>query len=140
MRSAQGKTRTVARRVFTNYLQASANNISRFYTDFRSMTSSAKENIMRRITTVLDESDAMAVRRAGVERVVLTPLPLRMCGVDALDIESEKRVAELRKRVRLDVAADENISGSVVAAIRKIAQAGKIVLASSHEKLARLAA
>ena len=49
---------------------------------------------MKRITTVLDESDAAVVRRAvciaGGERVVLTPLPLRMCGVDALDMESEK--------------------------------------------------
>jgi L-lactate utilization protein LutC len=108
------------------------------------MTSSVKENIMKRITAVLDESDAAVVRRAvcvaGGERVVLTPLPLRMCGVDALDLESEKRVAELHKLVRLDVTADDNKSGSIVAAIHKIVRVGKIVLASSHEKLTRLAA
>ena len=99
---------------------------------------------MKRITAVLNESDAMAVRRAvcaaGGERVVLTPLPLRVCGVDALDIYSEKRAATQHKLVRLDVTADDAKSGGIIAAMHRIAQAGKIVLASSRDKLSRLAA
>ncbi|MEJ1958211.1 MAG: hypothetical protein WDM70_01090 [Nitrosomonadales bacterium] len=41
---------------------------------------------MKRITTVLKESEVMAVRKAvciaGAERVEITPLPYRMCGID----------------------------------------------------------
>ena len=99
---------------------------------------------MKRITTVLRESEAMAVRKAvfiaGAERVVITPLPYRMCRIDMVDIYSEKMVAETDKHVKLDVAADNSRSGSIVSAIRRIAHAGRIVLTSRHDMLPRRAA
>ena len=98
---------------------------------------------MKRITTVLRESEAMAVRKAvcmaGGDRIVITPIPYRMCGVDMVDIYSEKKIAESCKRVRLDVTADDSRSGGVVSAIRKIAHAGKIGFASLHDKLPKRA-
>jgi nitrogen regulatory protein PII len=94
---------------------------------------------MKRITTVLKESEAMAVRKAvciaGAERVVITPLLHRMCGIDMLDLYSEKRMTESDKHVRLDVTADNSRFGSIVSAIRGIAHAGSIVLASRHDRL-----
>lgn len=100
---------------------------------------------MKRITTVLKESEAMTVRKAvctiaGAERVVITPIPYRMCGVDMVDILSEKIIAESCKQVRLDVMADDSIAGSIVAAIRRIAHAGNIVLSSRHERQPKHAA
>jgi L-lactate utilization protein LutC len=99
---------------------------------------------MKRITTVLKVSEAMAVRKAvcvaGGERVVITPLPYRMCGVDMVDIYSEKVAAESDKHVRLDVTADDSHYGSIVSAIQRIAHAGRIVLASRPDMLPRRAA
>lgn len=99
---------------------------------------------MKRITTVLKESEAMAVRKAvciaGAEGVVITPLPYRMCGVDMMDIYSEQITAESGKHVRLDVTAENSRSGSIVSAIRRIAYAGRIVLASRHDMLPKRAA
>ena len=100
---------------------------------------------MKRITAVLKESEAMTVRKAvcaiaGAERVVITPIPYRMCGVDMVDSYSEKIIAASDKQVRFDVTADDSIAGSVVAVIRRIAHAGKIILASRHAPLAKRAA
>ena len=96
---------------------------------------------MQRISTVLNESEALAVRKAvciaGAERVVITPIPYWMCGVDMVDIYAERRIREWDKQVRLDVTADESRSGSIVAAIRKIPQAGKVVLATLQNKLSK---
>ncbi len=93
---------------------------------------------MKPITTVLRESEAMAARKAvcaaGGERVVVTPLTYRMCGIDTVDIYSDKLVAEVNKQVRLDVIADDNQSGGIVSAIRRIAHHGKIVLASRLDR------
>jgi hypothetical protein len=97
---------------------------------------------MKRITTVLGESEAMAVRKAvcmaGCESVVIAPIPFWMCGVDMvdmIDIYSEKRMAEWDKQVRLDVTSNNSQYGRIVSAIRRIVPAGKIVLASWHDSL-----
>lgn len=94
---------------------------------------------MKRITTVLKESEAINVRKAvcaiaGAEHIVITPIPYRMCGADMVDLYSEKIIAESRKQVRLDVTADDSIAACIVVAIRKIANAAKIVLASRLER------
>jgi hypothetical protein len=93
---------------------------------------------MQRISTVLKESEAMAVRKAvciaGAERIVITPMPYRLCGLDSMDIYSEKRMAEWGRQVRLDVTTRNSQSGRIVSAIRRIAQAGKIILASGRER------
>lgn len=99
---------------------------------------------MKRITTVLRESEAMAVRKAvcvaGAEHVVITPLAYRMCGIDLVDICSEQIVAESCKYVQLDVTADNSRSGSIVSAIRRIAYAGRIIFASRPDLVPRCAA
>ena len=95
---------------------------------------------MKRITTVLKESERKAVCIAGAERIMITPIPYRICGVDMIDIYSEKRMVELDKQVRLDVPTDNSQSGRIVSAIRKIAHAGKIGLASLHGRRSKSAA
>jgi hypothetical protein len=99
---------------------------------------------MKRITTVLKESEAMAVRKAvyiaGAERIVITPIPYWMCGVDMIDIDSEKRMAAWEKQVRLDLTTDDNRSGGIVSAIRRISHSGKIALASLYNKQPKRAA
>ncbi len=100
---------------------------------------------MKRITTVLRESEAMAVRKAvyiaGGESVVFTPLSYRMCGIDMLDIYSKQIIATGSDRyVQIDVTADNSLSGGIVSAIRNIAHAGKIYLASRHDRPVRKAA
>lgn len=96
---------------------------------------------MKRITTVLKEPTALEVRNAvcvaGAERVVITPLTYRMCGVDIVDIYSEKVVAETDKNVRLDVITDNSRSASIISAIQEIAHAGRIALSSRHDMLPR---
>jgi hypothetical protein len=103
-----------------------------------------KENNMKRITTVLKESEAMALRKAvciaGAERIVITPLPYRLCGIDMMDICSEQLAAESDKQVRFDVTADKSHFNSVFSIIRKIAHTGKIILASPHDILTKRAA
>ena len=94
---------------------------------------------MKRISTVVNESEALTVRKAvcaiaGAERVVITPIPYRMCGADMVDLYSEKAFAEPCKQVRFDVMANDSMAGSVVAVIRRIAHAGSIVLASRHDR------
>ncbi len=99
---------------------------------------------MKRITTVLKESEAMAVRKAvciaGAEHVVITPLPYQMCGIDMMDIFSEQMATESDKQVRLDVTADNSHFNSVFSIIRKIAHAGKIIFASRHDMQPKRAA
>jgi nitrogen regulatory protein PII len=99
---------------------------------------------MKRITTVLKESEVMAVRKAvciaGAERVVITPLPYQMCGIDMMDIFSEQMATESDKQVRLDVTADNSHFNSVFSIIRKIAHTGKIIFASRHDMLPKRAA
>lgn len=99
---------------------------------------------MKRITTVLKESEAMAVRKAvciaGAEHIVITPLPYRMCGIDMMDLFSERMASESEKQVRLDVTADNSHFNSVFSIIRKIARAGKIILAPRQDALPKRAA
>ena len=99
---------------------------------------------MKRITTVLKESEAMAVRKAvcvaGGERVVIIPMPQRLCAIDLEEWYSEQSAAPREMHVRLEVTADDSHSGGIVSAIQRIAHAGKIVLASRHDKLHRCAA
>lgn len=99
---------------------------------------------MKRITTVLKESEAMAVRKAvcvaGAERIVITPIPYRMCGVDMVDIDNERIIAEADKQVRVDVSSDNSRFGSIISAIRRVADAGRIVLTSRHDRLHKFSA
>ena len=113
------------------FLYLAANNLSRFYAGLHSMHPSQKEDEMKRITAVLRESEVMAVRKAvcvaGGDRVVITPLPYRICGIDLME------AAGLNKYVQLDVTAVNSLSGNVVSAIRRVAQTGSIVLASCRD-------
>ena len=99
---------------------------------------------MKRITTVLRESEAMAVRKAvcvaGGERVVITPMTQRLCAIDLEERRCEQSVAQREMHVRLEVTADDSHYSGIVSAIQRIAHVGKILLASSHDRLPRHAA
>jgi hypothetical protein len=99
---------------------------------------------MKRITTVLRESEAMAVRKAvcvaGGERIVIIPMPQRLCTIDLEEKCCEHSAAQEEVHVRLEVTADDGHYSGIVSAIQRIAHAGKIVLASRHDKLHRCAA
>lgn len=99
---------------------------------------------MKRITTVLRESEAMAVRKAvcvaGGERIVITSMPQRPSGIDTEEWDCEQPAAPRGVHVRLEVTADDSHYGGIVSAIQRIAHARKIVLASSHDRLHRCAA
>ena len=94
---------------------------------------------MKRITTELKESDVMAVRKAvcmaGAERIVITPLPYQMCGVDMLDIHSEQIAEKSGKHVRLEVTVNDIHQDGIISAIRRVVRAGRIVFASRHDIL-----
>jgi hypothetical protein len=99
---------------------------------------------MKRITTVLKESEAMAVRKAvcvaGGERVVITPMPQRPSAIDPEKWDCEQSATPRGAHVRFEVTADDSLYGDIVSAIQRIAHAGKIVLASRHDRLHRCAA
>jgi hypothetical protein len=96
---------------------------------------------MQRICSILRGSDAIAVRKAvcitGDARVVISPIPYWICGVDAMDSYSEKRMKELDKLERFDVTADDSRSNRIVSAIQRVVHAGKTVLATSQSKINR---
>ncbi|MGO8753847.1 MAG: hypothetical protein ACLQHK_01300 [Gallionellaceae bacterium] len=99
---------------------------------------------MKRITTVLKMSEAMAVRKAvciaGGERIVITPMPQRLSTIDLAEWDGEQSAAPNGVHVRLEVTADDSHSGSIVSAIRRVAHAGRIVLASRRDRLSMRAA
>ncbi|MGA8863947.1 MAG: hypothetical protein WBM09_03640 [Gallionella sp.] len=99
---------------------------------------------MKRITAVLKESEAMAVRKAvcvaGGERVVITPMPQRLCAIDLEEWYCEQSAVPRDVHVRLEVTADDTQYGGIVSAIQRIAHVGKIVLASRHDRPHRCAA
>jgi hypothetical protein len=94
---------------------------------------------MKRITTVLKESEAMAVRKAvcvaGAERIVITPMPQRLCATDPEEWDCEQSATPRGVHVRLEVTANDIHYGGIVSAIQRIAHAGKIVLASHLDML-----
>ena len=99
---------------------------------------------MKRISAVLKESDAMAVRKAvcvaGGERVVIYPMPHRLCVIDPEERDCVQQAARAEAHVRLEVTANDNCHDGIVSAIRRIAHAGKIVLASRLDRPHRCAA
>ncbi|MFA6922576.1 MAG: hypothetical protein WC216_12100 [Gallionella sp.] len=99
---------------------------------------------MKRITTLLRESEAMAVRKAvcvaGGECVVITPIPLRLCAIELEDCRCEQSAAQRDAHVRLEVTADDSHYDGIISAILRIANVGKIDLASRHDRQLRYAA
>lgn len=99
---------------------------------------------MKRITTLLRESEAMAVCKAvcvaGAECVVITPIPQRLCAIEPWQWHGEQSAAQREVHVRLEVTVDDSHYGGIVSAIQRIAHVGKIDLASRHHMLPRRAA
>lgn len=89
---------------------------------------------MKRITTVLRESEADAVRKAvcvaGGERVVITPMAQHLSDIELEDCRCERSVTQREEHVRLEVTADELHYDGIVSAILRVANVGKIDLAS----------
>lgn len=94
---------------------------------------------MKRITTVLRESEAMAVRKAvcvaGGESVVITPMSQRMSDVNLGEWHWKQPAAQREVHVRLEVTSDDSHYNGIVSAIMSIAHVGKIYLASRHDRL-----
>ncbi len=99
---------------------------------------------MKRITTVLSESEATIVRKAvcvaGGEQVVITPIPCGVHAVDIADIRAKNTIHEPCKQVRFDVTAEDGMAGRVIEVIRGTAHAGRIDLASFQHCAHRRAA
>lgn len=99
---------------------------------------------MKRITTVLRESEAMVVRKAvcvaGGECVVITPMPHRLSAIELEDCRCVQPAAKSEVHVRLEVTADDSHYDGIVSAILRIANVGKIELASRHDRMLRYAA
>ncbi len=93
---------------------------------------------MQLITTVLKASEAMAVRKAvcmaGAECVVIVPMPFFLCAIDQESGGFEQLASRSEVHVRLEVTVKDLHSSGIVSAIRRIVQAGKIVLAQHHDK------
>lgn len=93
---------------------------------------------MQRFGDALNEFEATVARQtACVEdaaRVVITPIPYWICGVDTVDLYSEKRMAEWSKQVRTDVTIRSIQFWRIVFAI---VRAGRVVLTSEHDRIHR---
>ena len=78
---------------------------------------------MQRIGAILRESEAMAVRKAvcvkGDARVVITPIPYWICGVDMMDLYCEQRMRELHVQGRLEVRQVTSRSDRIISTIKK---------------------
>lgn len=94
---------------------------------------------MKRITTVLRESEAMAVRKAvciaGGEQVVITPMPQRLSAIELEGCRSGQSAARKEMHVRLEVTADDSHYDGIVSTILRMAHVGKIDLASRPDRL-----
>jgi hypothetical protein len=90
---------------------------------------------MKRITTLLRESEAMEVRKAvcvaGAERVVITPIAHDMSVIDPWKWNGDRSSAQ--EHVRLEVTTDDDHYGGIVSAIKRISQAGRVILVFRHE-------
>jgi nitrogen regulatory protein PII len=90
---------------------------------------------MKRITTLLRESEAMEVRKAvcvaGAERIVITPVAHNIHAIDPWKWNGERLFTQ--KHVQLEVTADDDHYGGIVSAIKKISQAGRVILVFRHE-------
>lgn len=93
---------------------------------------------MKRITTLLRESEAMAVRKAvcvaGGERVVITPMPQCLCAIELGERHCEQSASGEEVHVRLEVTADDSRYDGIISAILRVAHVGKIDLASRHDR------
>ena len=94
---------------------------------------------MKHITTILKESEAMAVRKAvciaGAECVVIRPVKQPLYAVEPWQGQSE--LSPKQSRVLLDVTTDDRHYGGIVFAIKKMLRVSKVDLASRDNLLLR---
>jgi hypothetical protein len=90
---------------------------------------------MQRITTLLKESEADAVRNAvcigGGKMIVITPVPRSH---DAWQWRDGQGAAQREDFVRLEVMSDECHSNGVISAIKKTSNSGKIILVFNQDR------
>jgi hypothetical protein len=101
---------------------------------------SIKEEGMHRLCTVLKEYEKKKMCKIesveGEARVVFTSIPYWLCGVDEVDLYSERKIQELRKQMRHDNFTDCRRSNRIVSPIKRIVGAAIFVLIASHGKSA----
>lgn len=92
---------------------------------------------MKRITTLLREAESMAVRNAvciaGGKSVVVIPISQHRCVNDPWQWRGDQSSIQNEMHVRLEVTVDDNHYGGVVSAIKRISQAGRVILVFRHE-------
>jgi nitrogen regulatory protein PII len=96
-----------------------------------------EEAEMKHITTILKESEVMAVRKAvciaGAECVVIRPVKQALYAVEPW--QGQSNLSPQKSRVLLDVTTDDRHYGGIVSAIKKMLRVGKIDLASRDSLL-----
>jgi nitrogen regulatory protein PII len=92
---------------------------------------------MKHITTILKESEVMAVRKAvciaGAECVVIRPVKQALYAVEPWQGQGD--FSPKMSRVLLDVTTDDRHYGGIVFAIKRMLRVGKIDLASRDNLL-----
>lgn len=91
---------------------------------------------MKRITTLLRESEAMTVRNAicivGGKSVVITPISQTLCAIDPLQWRGDQSSAQNEMHVRFEVTADDSHHRSIASAIKRTSHSGRIIVVFNH--------
>jgi hypothetical protein len=89
-----------------------------------------KEIGMKRIATLVRESEAMAVRKAaciaGAESVVITPITTHACVINSWLWNGEPSSSPKDVHVRFEVRTDERHYSGIVSAIKRAVHVGNI--------------
>ncbi|MFA6922580.1 MAG: hypothetical protein WC216_12120 [Gallionella sp.] len=93
---------------------------------------------MKRITTLLRESEAMAVRNAvciaGGKSVVITPVLQHQCSNDTWQWRGDQSSAQNEMHVRFEVTADDSHHRGIVSAINRTSHSGRIIVVFNHNR------
>lgn len=99
---------------------------------------------MKRITTLLRESDAVEVRNAvcaaGAKLVLFTQVPQPQRTADPWQWRGGYSAEAEQMHVRLEVIVDDSLSGRIVAAIKETSHSGRVILAFNHGNSSRCVA
>jgi hypothetical protein len=97
-----------------------------------------KEIGMKRIATLVRESEAMAVRKAvcmaGAESVVITPITPHSDAIDSWPWYGE------HGHVQLEVRTDDSHYGGIVSAIKRAVYVGNIAFSVRNDRQVRCSA
>jgi hypothetical protein len=103
-----------------------------------------KEIGMKRIATLVRESEAMAVRKAvcmaGAESVVITPITPHSDAINSWLWNGERPSAPIDVHVRFEVRTDDSHYGGIVSAIKRAVHVGNIAFPARNDSQVRYSA